>query len=347
MKILIIAPFGEGFLANSYARALESIGHEIFCFDSDRAYFESAPYASNRFTRRLFRAQLWNKLNFSTIEIVRCIRPDLVLVFKGAFLHPETIRKIREKEAIPIANYYPDNPYCGVPLDPRKTSAQRKDLVDALREYSFVFTWGRGLVTRLEADGVLASYLPFGVDSYSFRPMEAIPCKECNKRHTVVFVGQHSAKRGKHIAAIRRHEVALWGARWERGQKQFQNKHVTHKQSAFGTSCAVLYSGADISLNIVDDLNMPGHNMRTFEIPACGGVMLSTFTEEQAEFFPEGEAAFYYRNPSELDDIIDRLLADKKLRARIRDNTLRISRNHDYRNRAKDLLRVLSGQNTL
>jgi spore maturation protein CgeB len=342
MRILIIAPFGEGFLADSYAKALESNGHEIYCFDSDRAYFESASYARNRFARRLFRAMLWNKLNFSTVELVRCVKPNLVLVFKGAFLHPETIRRIRANEGVPIANYYPDNPYCGVPLDPRKTSAQRRDLIDALREYTFVLTWERGLVKRLKADGVSASYVPFGVDTNSFSPMEKSLCNECRNRHSVVFVGQHDIKREQHVDAIRKNEVALWGARWSRAKKRFGERHVIHKQAVFGTVCAVVYSSAEISLNIVGDLNIPGHNMRTFEIPACGGVMLSTFTKEQAEFFPEGEAAFYYRDPSELDSIIDRLLGDEGLRKRVKQRALKLAQHNDYRNRARDLLKILS-----
>jgi spore maturation protein CgeB len=82
--------------------------------------------------------------------------------------------------------------------------------------------------------------------------------------------------------------------------------------------------------------------MRTFEIPACGGaVMVSTYTKEQNEFFPEGEAACYYRNPSELDHIIERLLGDKAQRRRIAKAALCIAKQHDYTERAKQLLKTL------
>lgn len=81
--------------------------------------------------------------------------------------------------------------------------------------------------------------------------------------------------------------------------------------------------------------------MRTFEIPACGGLMLSTFTREQADFFPEGEAAFYYRDPGQLDGIVDRLLKDDQTRDQVKRNALKISRDHDYRLRAEEMLAQL------
>jgi hypothetical protein len=326
-------------LAESYARAFGQLGHEVIRFDSDQAYFEAAWYARNRWTRRLLRPVLWNRLNRRTVEVVRSRRPDLVWIGKGPYLHTETVHCLRSEEGLPVVNYYPDNPYCGVPLDPRKTSAQRRDLIPVLREYTRVYTWDKQLVKRLESDGVHAAYVPFAADATVYRPMRAERCTECRSApHAVVFVGQHDAKRQRDLGMIRAHQVGLWGARWRRAARRFNGRHVIHAAPAFGSACALLYGAAEVSLNVVNDLNMPGHNMRTFEIPASGGVMVSTYTAEQAEFFPEGEAAWYYRHPADLDDIIGRLRRDKVLRERTRDAALRIAREHDYRQRAEAIL---------
>ncbi len=338
MRILVIGPLGPGLLAESYARALERSGHDIFRFDSNKAYFQSAWYAGNRVARRLLRSRLWDRLNFCTVEVVRCVRPDFILAFKTPYLHPSTVSRIRKDERVPIVNYYPDNPYCGVPLDPRKTSAQRRDLIDALREYTLLFTWDKSLVDKLKADGVRAAHLPFAADTDSFRPSAPALCRECGARHAVVFVGQHNLKRERHVQAIRRHGVALWGARWKRADGKFGGRHLIHQRPVFGRDCGAVYSDADICLNIVDDLNMPGHNMRTFEIPASGGVMLSTYTAEQAEFFPEGEAAWYYRQPSEIDSILERLLNDADALRRTRRTALKIAEDHTYSRRVEALV---------
>jgi spore maturation protein CgeB len=188
---------------------------------------------------------------------------------------------------------------------------------------------------RLAADGVAASYLPFGVDADALRPTSPGICTECTEPHGVVFIGQHSDKREKHLAAVLGHSVALWGSRWNRAMGSFDGRHRIHRAPAFGAACAKLYASAGVSLNIVDDLNMPGHNMRTFEVPGAGGVMLSTYTAEQAEFFPENEAALYYREPGEIDDKIEHILTDREWAQTLRQRAFAIAGKHHYTERAK------------
>jgi hypothetical protein len=334
-RIVVIGPFGPGQLPASFARAFEQLGYEVVRFDSDRAYFEAGCGAGNRLVRRALRRVWWKRMNARTVELVRSSRPALVLAVKGAYLHAETVRGIRQNLGIPVVNYYADNPYCGLPWNPRKPSIQRRDLIAVLRHYTRVWIWERGLAARLVADGVAAAYLPFGVDPDIFHPLAPAPCAECGRDHTVVFIGQHYDKREAHIAAVRRQPVALWGSRWPRARRRFNGQHTIHQYPIFATHCARLYSSAAVSLNVMADDNMPGHNMRTFEIPGSGGLMLSTYTAEQAEFFPDGEAALYYRDPAEIDEQIERALCDRPWAARLRRCAVTIAANHQYTHRAR------------
>jgi spore maturation protein CgeB len=340
-RILMVGVFSKGSLGASYSSAFKRLGHEVVAFDYDEAYFQSSAIAGNRILRRAFRRVLWNRMNRSTRELARRIRADLILVLKGSYLDPETISGLRALGS-PVVNYYPDNPYCGVPWDPRKTSAQRHDLIDALREYSRVWIWQPDMAAKLVRDGVSASYMAFASDPEMYFPhQESGPeqCPECHGDHKIVLIGQHSAKRQAHVAAIRNHSVDLWGARWSRIGPELASRHHIHNASAFGTATSKLYSRASVSLNVVDDLNLPGHNMRTFEIPASGGVMLAQYSAEQAEFFPENEAAAYYRSPEELDAKIDWLLGDSAARERMRGNALRLAASQTYDDRAAQMLR--------
>lgn len=340
-RILIIGAFGPGELARSYARGFEQLGLDVFRFDSDQAYLEASRFAGNRYVRRALRPWLWHTVNRSTIAVARAVRPQIVLAIKAAYLNPDTIQLIRRELGVPFVNYYPDNPYCGVPLNPRKTSAQRRDLLRVLQHYSRVWTWEPALAQRLCGDGVTAAYLPFGFDDDLDRPGAPAACRECGGDHRVVFVGQHSDKREDHLWAVQRHAVALWGARWPRAGRRFDGRHAIHRAGTFGAAAAPLYAAADVSLNVVDDLNMPGHNMRTFEIPGCGGVMLATHTAEQAALFPDGEAALYYRNPAEIDGLIERVRSKPDLAGRLRRNGQAIARDHSYQRRAETMLAEL------
>src|SRR5207248_3291273 len=119
----------------------------------------------------------------ATLELARSVRPALVLALKGAYLDAGTVRQITRGLGVPFVNYYSDNPYCGVPWNPRKSSAQRRDLVAVLREYSRVWIWEPAMAARLARDGVAARYLPFGVDPEIFRPVAPAACGECAERH--------------------------------------------------------------------------------------------------------------------------------------------------------------------
>lgn len=340
-RLLVIGPFGPGQLADSYARGFERRGVEVIRFDSDRAYFEASPFAHNPYYRRLFRHWLWGKVQRATVALARSAAPTAIMAVKCAYLDVQTVRTIRRELNIPFVNYYPDHPYCGVPLNPRKTSAQRRDLVDVLKEYTRVWTWEPRLTKRLQADGVSAAYLPFGVDDEVFRPNAAgspPACGECDGSHRVVFVGQHSDKREAHLSAIREHSVSLWGSRWARAQARFRGRHAVHRAPMVSAASAALYGSADVSLNVVDDLNMPGHNMRTFEITGSGGVMLSSYTDEQAAIFPEGEAAAYYRTTGELDEQLRRLCGDRAYATRLRRAAASIASEHSYEKRAAAIL---------
>jgi spore maturation protein CgeB len=339
-RLLIIGAFGPGDLAASYAHGFEQLGLEVCRFDADRAYFEAGRLAGNRYLRRAFRSWLWRSVNRSTVAAARAARPQLVLAIKAAYLNPDTIDLIKRELGAPFVNYYPDNPYCGVPWNPRKTSAQRRDLITVLKQYSRVWTWEHSLTERLRGDGVAAAYLPFGFDQGPDHQgtTDTVPCRECAGDHRVVFVGQHSDKREEHLSAIRRHTVALWGARWPRAGRRFNGRHGIHRTTAVAGATARIYATADVALNVVDDLNMPGHNMRTFEIPGSGGVMVATHTAEQAAIFPDGEAALYYRSAAEIDPVIDRVRSEPDLADRLRRNGQAIAREHSYQRRAATML---------
>jgi hypothetical protein len=343
-RLLMIGGFGPGQLPDSYARGFERRGVEVVRFDSDRAYLESAAFAHNPYFRRAFRPLLWARLHRATMAAARTVKPDAVMTVKGSYLDAQTVRSIRRGLGVPFFNYYPDHPYCGVPLNPRKTSAQRRDLIEVLKEYTRVWTWEPALVARLQSDGVSAAYLPFGVDDDVFR-LDATgspsPCRECARDHRVVFIGQHSDKREAHLSAIREHSVGLWGNRWSRAARRFDGRHAIHQEPAFGDTCAALHRSADVSLNVVDDLNMPGHNMRTFEIAGSGGAMLACHTAEQAAIFPAGEAAMYYREPEEMDEILGRMCGDRPFTARLGRNAAAIAAGHSYERRAASMMAEL------
>jgi len=346
-RVLIAGEFVPGALAGSYARAFQALGCETFCFDSLSVYREAGLLGQNRLLRRVCRGFFWRQLNRAFEQWAVSLKPALLVATKCCFLEPDTVRRVQRRLGVPLCNVYPDHPFCGVPLDPRNgASTERHNLIEVFREYTVVFLWEQSLCYRLRANGVHTAFLPFGVDPEVFCAHGVSPCPACSiNSRGIVFAGHYNPKRGKHLSAVVRHSVDLWGGGWTRMQHSARRRHRLHRVPARGPALGALYAQAAVSLNVVGDLNIPGHNMRTFEIPASGGVMLAHYTREQDSFFPEDEAAAYYRVPEELDDKIEWLLGDAPLRQRIRRNAARIAAQHTYQQRARTILREFSLHN--
>ena len=340
-KVLVIGPLEEGALAQSYARAFERLGLDVARFDSERALRAASRFTGNRVLRRALRSVLWNRVNREALQVAQLVRPDLIFAVKCSFFHPETIRQIRKSTGVPFVNHYPDHPYLGVRWRPREASALRRDLIEVLRQYSIVFMWERSLMERLERDRVEARFLAFAADPELYQPRpgdEGLSCAACNGSHDVAFVATFSRARCAEVAAIRRRSVAIWGNNWPRQWQGLSGQHRVHPP-VWGRAVSDVYARAPVSLNVLNAENLGGPNMRTFEIPASGGVMLARYSPEQHEFFPEGEAAMYYRSPQEIDDKIDLLLRDRDLRRRLRRNALRLAAEQTYDVRAASVLR--------
>jgi hypothetical protein len=344
-KILVIGPLNEGDLAESYARAFERLGLEVVRFDSERALMQASRFSGNRILSRALRPARWNAVNRQAIEVAQRVQPALIFAVKCSFFHPETVRRIRTSTGAPFVNHYPDHPYIGVRWMPGEVSAQRRDLLEVFRQYSIVWMWERSLVERLQRDGVEARFLPFAADPEVFRPQsqsqcgdEGLPCDVCNLTHDVVFVANYGRARCAEVAAIRHHKVAIWGSGWPRKWRSLSGQHRVHAPVR-GSEISRIYARAAVSLNVLNAENLGGPNMRTFEIPASGGVMLARYSPEQAAFFPEGEAALYYRSPQEIDDQLDLLLRDRDLRSRLRRNAARLAAAETYDRRAATVLR--------
>ena len=338
-KVLVIGTADEGSLPESYARAFERLGMDVVRYDFVRAIRNAGRFAGNRVLRRALRSRLWNIVNRETVEVTRSVRPALIFGVKCTYLHPETVRQIRKSTGVPFVNHYPDHPYIGIPWDPREASVQRRDLIEVFRQYDVVFMWERSLMERLRQDGVEAKYLPFAVDPELFHPQsvdEGLHCDICGRGHDVVFVGTRTRSRQCEIDGVMRHETAIWGNGWTKSRSG-RSRQIVH-DPVYGIAVARIYGAAAVSLNVLNVENLGGPNMRTFEIPGSSGVMLARYSDAQSQFFPENEAAAYYRSPAELDGKIDWLLGDPALRQRLRNNAARLAASQTYDHRAAEVL---------
>ena len=91
--------------------------------------------------------------------------------------------------------------------------------------------------------------------------------------------------------------------------------------------------------------NLDSHNMRSFEVPAVGGIMLAPDTKEHRLFFDNGREAIWFNGINEAIDKAKQLLGFEKpkaeeIRRKARERSLRSG--YSYRDRTNTALEKLT-----
>ena len=321
-RVHVIGEFGQGALAGYYEKAFGRLGCETSRFDS----FHRPP--KNQLLRSVRRA--WRRARWRG-DAKRCLdestrrAPDLVLLVKTPFLRPRDIQALRQ--VAPVAMVYPDDPWTHW--------AQSGDVLNVLAECDHVYIWDRRLVERLRVAGVSgARYLPFGFDPDDHAMIHA-PVRRVSR---LVFAGQVYPKRIEWLRALEGLAVSVYGHQWKQRWFGRQSTVRVDNSTPMGGAARALHQASGIGLNILHDVNANAHNMRTFEIPAAGALMVSERTDDISAWFPDDEMALLARAPDEFRLQCERALRQPQQAARIAAMGHQASKAHSYTCRAAEIL---------
>lgn len=304
-KVLIVGDTLElGRTEEVYGRGLSAIDCEVQHF----TWKESKPslIAGSLVDRLLWRAA-WQPLaklaNQKLVERINQFRPDLTLVISPLLLYPASILAMK-KHGLAFA-FFTDNP---IDVHHTHTNSWVKrgfPLWDA------GLIWSQELVDRLLESGVKQAFFhPFCSDiEYHF------PKQQTNPSYDVAFIGNWDAsrKREKYLKAIADYRLGLWGSNyWNTHCQELTLKDLCQGMCTYQEIPVVLGS-ARMGLNILRPQNEKGHNIRTYEIPAVGTLMLSERSDELLNLFKEDKEAIYFSSPDELKQKVEYLLQNPNL----------------------------------
>lgn len=318
MQVLIYGAESETALGRMCARGLKSLDHEV-------RYVERNP-------RTL---PLVGPIDYSDVHhrfeaAVTELDPDVVLVVKGYDLSKTQIERIRQSTDAVLCNWNPDNPY-----QVRSEEQIATDYLETLPAYHIVFTWGEFLIDRLRRQGADdVRYLPFAHDPqyhYKSEPRDTYDCD-------VIFLGNYSKKRERYLTALTDFDFQLRGAWWRVKCLDWSLRRSYRSTSLGFPAYTEAMSSADIVINVVADHNLPAHNMRTFEAPASGSLMVTTRSEGQKRYFPDREASVMYDDITELQEVVAQYLDDDEEREAIAVRGRERVENHTYEARMATLV---------
>lgn len=330
-KILLIGSKEFFSLEKMYLRAFKSLNYDTKIYHA----FNIRKNLISRFSWKYLRFFYFIKYRKDLINFFKKnrIKYDLIIVFKGIFLNQRTILKCKSYTDRSIwANIFPDDPYN---INYFRDISNHSTL-DSLNSYDFFFTWSTKLVNKLKNKIAKQKiyYLPFGYDEYIHKGL-----KNTKKKFDISFVGTADNERYELLKKLNNFRVLIAGDGWK--NKVFpENFVLLPKVNA--KKFAKIIQLSRISLNLLRKQNFGSHNMKTFEIPAMNGLMLTPRSKEQNSFFPEGKTCFMFSTENELLKKIQFILSNKTISRTIQNAAKKKLKKNTYRNRVKNIIKVVN-----
>ncbi len=341
-KILCAGPLWRGSNANGLFYALGRLGHVIKIID-DRYYFNFEHNSNKgRLIERIFRNYNISSYNKSILNNIEQLKPDIFLVFKGAFVLPETVVHIK-KSGIFTANFYPDVSF----------TAHTSILPETLKQYDLIFTtktFGiEDMKTTLGVERV--HFVPHGFDPNVHREFNVKELKSNPQSSDVSFIGGYSQKKSDILLHLKNRldwiDLKIYGEKWDRNPYG----HLQSSIQGFGITndfYTLAIQASKINLGLLHE-QVSGASSgdkitsRTFHIPGSGGFMIHERTDEIHNYFEEDREIVCFETHEELSDKTSFYLKNEQAREKIRiEGHARAWKDHKLDNRAERVLEIMS-----
>lgn len=339
MKIFIVGSFKNGDLGASYLAAFRSLGYEPSIFDIELEYKKSSFLTINRYTNRIIMPYAVFLINKKLLKQADSEKPKFIFIIKEHFINSKTLSKMKSITGAKIFLFNPDNPFIyNGRLSVKETEA-------CIPLYDAYFTYSEKFIPELGKAGVKkVEFLPFAYDPDLHHPVLVSDEDRKFYGNDVAFVGNWNFYREKYLSALRGYRLSIWGTNyWDTRCEDDFLRQCWRRRIVVGDEMSRVLQSSKINLNILNPLNnKDSHNMRTFEIPACGGFMLHERSSELIHFLEEGKEVECFDSPEELKDKINFYLKNDNLRQKIASAGYRkiINSNSTYKDRAARILKA-------
>lgn len=323
-------------LAASYQRAMTSYGLEVSFFDLENERAKLMPLG--RFGRRVIQqvdmASITTRANRVLVRTAAEVQPAVVIVMGNEAVRPASLVQLKiSVPGVAIVDIFPDMLF-----------NMRDGIFPSLPLYDLFCCHTRaGLPFLAQAGCRRPFYLALAADPTLHEPATISAADQRTYGCDFVFVGNHRPEHARLFARLEGTDLAIWGpSQWKDAANPWVRSRWRGRE-AVGAEYSKANAAAKVALNPIDPLDVPGHNMRTFELPACRVFSLVTRTEEVLEIFREGESVVTFGSPEEFVDKARHYRDRPEERRRIAEAayTRVIEGGHTYRDRVRTLFTEL------
>ena len=332
MRILLAGNSKSWAIERYFMKYLSALGAELILYPSGDIVHDF--HTSSFLNKVLFHSKLVTKyplVNKGLLQKAREVKPDVIWVFKGMEIYPETLQQLKT-EGFRLANFNPDHPF----IITSKGSGN-KNVVDSVGLFDLHFCYQHQLQREIEQRFKIPTvFLPFAYDAGDVTFVSPVEITEINR---LCFQGNPDAYRVRIVNLLAEEGILIdvYGHGWDKtevaGKKGVSVYPIANRAGFWRKN-----QEYRLQLNLFREYNFGSHNMRTFEIPVVGGVQLTTYSEEQAEFFAENEEIFFFRDEAALVNKTKEILSLPAERVgTIRENARRrsLASGYSFADRAK------------
>lgn len=339
-KILIIGSASDYAIESFYIAHFKDFDLSVETFFAQNLFLEY--YHKNILNKILYRigfSNILTKINSELIHFFNTVKPDIVVVFKGMEVKATTLAYFK-KEGVKLINYNPDHPFIF-----HGKGSGNKNVKKGIKLYDLYATYSKSIKEQIENIYKVKSFwLPFG---YELDEENYINYKNEIEINEVCFVGNPDKQRALFINKLVADKIPVnvYGNDWNKWVKPSSDLKIF--KPVYHDELWKTIRKYRIQLNLFRPHNVGSHNMRSFEVPAVGGIMLAPKTDEHMFFFDENTEAFYFKDLNDCTKKIKDILSmekDEVNKIRLNARNRCLISNYSYKHRAAQLMKEIYGQ---
>ena len=238
----------------------------------------------NKIIYRLGISKIESKIQNIVKAQVSEFKPKSVLVFKGMEIHPKTLQWIKSR-GIQVVNYNPDSPFIFSGI-----GSGNKNVTNSITLFDYYLTYDKTIYEDLENRGVNSAIIPFGFDSSGFNYKDLEEKDEVLK---LCFLGNADKFRIDFLEQLAQKGVKIdvYGENWASRKLHF---NISIFGPLYGQEFWSTLQKYALQLNLLRPHNFDSHNMRSFDVPGAGGIMLAPRTSDHEASFTESSEVFLF-----------------------------------------------------